>query len=245
MRPSTEQRFWAKVDKSGPTPSHRPELGPCWVWTASKSAEGYGFFNMSDQKNMGAHRASWCLANGAIPSRMWVLHRCDNPSCVRPEHLFLGTPTDNVRDMLAKGRARTHEGDAHWFRRVAGVQVGANNFNAVLTAEDVLAIKRCLIAGETTSALGKRFGVRGPTISQILAGRNWNSVPWPEGASMPIDCDVAKRSRWPRRSTASECAIDGCESSPRQGSVWCEHCWLARRKKSKRSNILARMGRAA
>lgn len=234
-----EERFWAKVDRSGRAPAHAPGLGACWLWTACKSAAGYGFFGMGD-RNMSSHRVAWMLTSGPIPPGMWVLHRCDNPSCVRPDHLFLGTPTDNVRDMFAKGRARPQEGDDHWFRRNAGVQVGEGNFNAILSAADVLQIKRRLIHGETPALLAASFGVGTSTICQIQAGRNWNSVPWPDGASMSIDCEAANRSRWLRRHAATECAIAGCGTRPRRGSVWCEACWQARRKASKRAYALAR-----
>lgn len=94
------ERFWANVDKDGPVPEHMPHLGPCWVWLGRRRAKGYGVF----LRGSDAHHFSWVVHNGPVPARLWVLHRCDNPSCVRPSHLFVGTPSDNVQDMLAKGR---------------------------------------------------------------------------------------------------------------------------------------------
>ena len=95
------ERFWAKVDKSG----------DCWLWTASKTKEGYGYFRF-DGAMRKAHRMSWLLTNGEIPEGMLVCHTCDNPSCVNPKHLWLGTNRDNMDDMNAKGRhgfaQRTH-----------------------------------------------------------------------------------------------------------------------------------------
>ena len=84
----------------------------CWPWLGVKNQRGYGMITERigryERRTMGAHRASWVVHNGPIPDGQIVLHRCDNPSCCRPDHLFLGTHKDNTADMLAKGRwART------------------------------------------------------------------------------------------------------------------------------------------
>jgi hypothetical protein len=93
--PTLSDRFWAKVNKTD----------GCWIWTAAKQPLGYGSLGPTYQERR-AHRFSWLLANGPIPEGAWVLHRCDNPSCVRPDHLFLGDSRANVLDMHAKGRDR-------------------------------------------------------------------------------------------------------------------------------------------
>jgi len=88
-------RFWSKVSKSD----------KCWEWTAAKTGHGYGIFQF-EGKLQKAHRVAWVLAMGPIPGGMFVLHRCDNPLCVRLTHLFLGTQQDNVLDAMRKGRYR-------------------------------------------------------------------------------------------------------------------------------------------
>ncbi len=95
-------RFWKMVDKD--TPVH-PILGTsCWLWTGCKLPYAHGQFNVGNHKIVLAHRFSWELHYGSIPEGLYVCHHCDNPSCVRPDHLFIGTQKDNVQDCIQKGR---------------------------------------------------------------------------------------------------------------------------------------------
>lgn len=96
-------RFWRKVDKSGPVPSHRPGLGNCWLWIGSKTEVGYPRFWANGALQL-ATRFIYSETFTPIPTGLFCCHECDNPSCVRPSHLFLGTNTDNMRDRAAKGR---------------------------------------------------------------------------------------------------------------------------------------------
>jgi len=101
-------RFWEKVDKNGPTPQRKPELGPCWVWKNALHTGGYGVLRIpGEKKNARAHVYAWTLENGPVPAGMFVLHHCDNRACVRASHLFVGTNQDNIDDMVKKGRNRT------------------------------------------------------------------------------------------------------------------------------------------
>jgi hypothetical protein len=100
-------RFWEFVDKNGPIPPHRPDLGPCWIWTRAKHPAGYGLLMGPGHKLVRATHISLDLAGRPLPSGLCALHHCDNPPCVRDEHLFHGTHADNAADKIAKGRHRS------------------------------------------------------------------------------------------------------------------------------------------
>ena len=151
------RRFWEKVDRSN-------EVNTCWLWTASRTSAGYGHININGKMVL-AHRLAWQFTCGPIPANLRVLHNCprgDNPACVNPAHLWLGTDADNIADMDAKGRGRRV--------RLLGEQHG----RAKLTEASVLEIRRLWACrSESQRALARRFGVCGTAVRAILTGRNW------------------------------------------------------------------------
>lgn len=170
---STEERFWAKVDRYGPVV--RAELGPCWTWMGGKSGGGYGYFTFSvtsPRRGMVAHRAAWILSNGEIDDRTLCCHKCDNPSCVNPAHIFLGTQLDNRRDCASKGRAAN--GDRNGARLNPETRRGENNGNAKLTVESVREIRTA--TGAPLNDLATRFGVSCALVSRIRLGKAWRHV---------------------------------------------------------------------
>lgn len=145
-------RFWSKVDKSG--------TNKCWNWKAGKFPTGYGNFTVYKGWNLGAHRFSWMLTNGEIPSGLCVLHSCDNTVCVNPKHLWLGTHAQNIADKVAKKRQAR----------------GQHHGNSKLTNAEVRKIKRQLLNGITPRVIGRLFGVHRATIHKIKIGKNWGHV---------------------------------------------------------------------
>lgn len=122
----------------------------CWLWLGKTVPRGYGILTIKKAeggKSEYAHRASWSCLNGEIPSGMYVCHKCDTPSCVNPEHLFLGTPADNFADMLKKGRHRQPRSS--------------------LTEKDA---REILDSAESCNNLGKKLGVSGSTIHLVRSG---------------------------------------------------------------------------
>jgi hypothetical protein len=181
LNDTAPRRFWAKVDKTG----------DCWLWTARLSRDGYGQFRTGGvgTPNARAHRVAWALAYGAIPEGLLVLHRCDNPRCVRPEHLFLGTSADNVADRNAKGRQATgarlnipcDRGRGHRNPRYTHPETtarGERNGHARFTAEQVLEIRRLWAAGGMLQRdIAAQFGTDQAVVSLIVRRKTWAHLP--------------------------------------------------------------------
>lgn len=150
-----------------------PNTG-CFLWTGAVNHKGYGVFTI-DGKSISAHRASWELSYGEIPSGAHILHRCDTPACVNPRHLFPGTAADNMADKVAKGRAAS--GDANGARlRPDRLARGEAHGQAKLTAASVRAIRAAVDDGTSMRSLARRFGVSPRTIGRIAKATNWTEV---------------------------------------------------------------------
>jgi hypothetical protein len=153
-----DDRFWSKVDRSA---------GPdaCWPWIAdAKTSAGYGVFHPVHGLTMGAHRLALADKIGRpLASDEFACHRCDNPPCCNPDHLFIGSHSENMADMTAKGRS------AH----------GERKHSARLTDEQVIAIRRQAAAGTPSRTLAARHAVAESLISMIIRGTRWTHVGGP------------------------------------------------------------------
>jgi len=153
-----EAAFWRKVTI--------PAAG-CWEFQGGRSRTGYGYFGIGNKKTMLAHRYAWTITNGPIPAGMNVCHRCDNPPCVRADHLFLETPTGNHADKVAKNRQAKGE-------RVTNR--GTNSGMAKLTDADVLDIRRLYAEGVQQIELAPRYGISQGQISKIVLRKTWAHI---------------------------------------------------------------------
>ncbi len=144
------QNFYSNVQKTD----------SCWIYT--KSIEGCGYGRMCiNGKTIGAHRVSYLIHNGSIPEKMFVCHKCDNPSCVNPEHLFLGTPKDNTEDMMKKERGSLRRGRYHPCSKLQEKDI-----------RDIFDLSETL----SQRQIAKRFNVTQGLIASILTHKSWKSV---------------------------------------------------------------------
>lgn len=156
---SVEDRFLARLAP--------PNERGCIEWTGG-GVKGYGMLSAGHRRRKLTHILAWERAYGPVPAGLCVLHRCDNPPCCNPEHLFLGTRADNIADMKAKGRAR------------GKLQQGTRNSMAKLDDAAVAAIRTAYATGgETQDALAARYGVSRRLIGMVVRGRVWAHVPGP------------------------------------------------------------------
>lgn len=148
-RKTAIERFWNKVKKTK----------NCWWWTGTRLKKGYGQFRIG-KKKMQAHRYSWELHKGKIPKDMFVCHTCDNHYCVNPKHLWLGSHSDNMKDMINKGRGVDNRGE--------------NNGQSKLTKKQIVKIRRLYDTGKYLHReLAKRFLVSKSNIGLIIRKQRW------------------------------------------------------------------------
>lgn len=147
-----EERFWSKVNIKSDT--------ECWEWTGSKSKKGYGLFDARCGESR-AHRVSWMFSFGNVPNGVFVLHSCDNPSCVNPNHLFLGSAKDNTQDMIRKSRDSL---------------IGSKNSQAKLSEVSIVEIKTLYQSGISISKISSLFNVVYETIWDIVNGNTWKHI---------------------------------------------------------------------
>ncbi|MCG7607082.1 HNH endonuclease signature motif containing protein [Mycobacterium sp. CnD-18-1] len=157
ISPTLESRFWSHVDRGQ----------DCWTWTAWVNRHGYGKAWAGTNSDGApvmryAHRVAWFIEHGEWPGGLDVRHKCDNPSCVRPDHLELGTHQDNMRDMNERGRAVHVRGEKHGLSK--------------LDADSVREIVRRRIRGESLEFIAAHYGVHYATIGSIVTGKTWSHV---------------------------------------------------------------------
>lgn len=146
----TQNDFWNRVDKTE----------SCWIWKGRTDRQGYGWFRW-DYRDQKSHRLSYQWAKGSIPQGQFVCHSCDNPSCVNPDHLWIGSLQDNHRDMMNKGR--------HGY----GVMKGSKNASAKLTEAQVLEIRA---TPGPNWRIAEKYGVSKCTIDEIKTRTTWRHI---------------------------------------------------------------------
>ncbi len=151
MKEKYIKRFWSKVDIKSDD--------ECWNWKAGKIRSGHGQFRVNSIKTY-THRFSYELKNGPIPEGLHICHHCDNPSCVNPNHLFLGTHQDNMKDRDMKGRNNCAK--------------GSNHGESKLTEQQILEIRN--IINMTQKEIGKLYEVTQSTISYIKNNKTWRHI---------------------------------------------------------------------
>lgn len=183
--------FYETIDRNGPQPDRSvpayAKLDRCWTWEGLLDRKGYGHSG-----SFRAHRLSWSLHNGQIPPKIFVCHKCDNPSCVNPDHLFLGTNYDNVRDKEDKGRGNQPSGDKHGSKTKPDTVPrgdrhgrktkphrnarGERNGKAKLTEDNVREILACDGSSEERKKLALKFSITRNVVNKIFRGELWKHV---------------------------------------------------------------------
>lgn len=169
MRPNRPADLWERLDKSG--------VDGCWEYQGARDKDGYGFMKVREYQHR-THRLAWELTHGPITDGLHVLHRCDNPPCCNPEHLWLGTEADNAADRDRKGRTNYPRGDAHYTRRRPDwVKRGEQVPGAKLTWAAVREMRELYAAGwGSHRELSLRYGVSRELVREVVNSRRWKET---------------------------------------------------------------------
>lgn len=169
---TTNKRLYSK---SKPIQCQYQDLEPCWIWTAYTLYNGYGRFRLNG-KTQYSHRVSWEISKGPIPPKICVLHKCDTPACINPDHLFLGTHADNVADKIRKGRG--NDGDKNGARtKPASIPRGESRPFSKLSEENIKDIKKLYVRNQFGfKKISKIFDVSPSTIKSIIKQKKWTHV---------------------------------------------------------------------
>ena len=161
------ERFWSFVRRS--------ENDECWIWNGRKDKNGYGVF-IFEGKSYRTHRLAWILTTGGeLPPALKVLHKCDNPSCINPKHLYPGTNADNMRDMVLRGRSlkgKLNPSHLH----PENMPRGEQNTRSKLTEAKVRQIRKLAAKGVSNSVIGRQFGIWPNNVRFIINRQTWKHV---------------------------------------------------------------------
>ena len=155
IRPRLLATFYRLISRVG-----IDRVSGCWIWKGSALVNGYGQFGRYPLASTTAHRAMWESVHGPIPTGFDICHRCDVRPCINPEHLFLGTRLENMRDAAAKGR----------------VQRGESRYNSKLSESSVLQIRACSLRRGDLTKLASEFNVNQQTVGDVVRRRSWRHL---------------------------------------------------------------------
>lgn len=172
-----DERFWSKVDTTTPS--------GCWEWTAYRNPKGYGRFQTGTAEGPRfAHRLSFEAAKGRIPAGKMVLHKCDNPRCVNPDHLWLGDNKANMADCKKKGR---------YYRDGPLRPRGEKHGRSKGTTKSIIAIRRAYISGTSLDEIARRFSVKPTFVQDVVYGRVWRHLFGVDGSPTLEELEAARR----------------------------------------------------
>ena len=195
--PTLKQRFWSKVNKAGPVPDYAPKLGPCWLWTATKSSEGYGLYYVTDKRRVPAHRLAYVDRLGLVPDGLELDHLCRIRNCVRPDHLEAVTTRVNI--LRGEGLAARLARPTHC---VNGHPLSGDNLYPRPRAQGRVC-RTCVLATQLKLRQAKSTGCQNCKHNKIVHNIGGWGQPVPAG-------EGCCRSGWGRQSHRQKPDAQGC-----------------------------------